>query len=416
MGGWCEGLKTTKKGDDIMKHFIGIDISKQDFHFCVLNKDGKIVFSGSYPACCEGFTKFLNLLKSLTEPVVVMESSGRYHIPLYSFLISKDIETYVINPKVVHRFFKFISANNPSKNDKKDAKVIALFALTNPHMLNSSTSANTRKLAHLIQKLKCELSSTKTQIKYALSVLFPEAERYLNIYCHSFLHVLLKYPSAKRIRNAKLKDISKIIKDCSIRGRKPSFQPQHLIELAENSIGVDDPYFAEELIFYIEKLFFLEPRIQRLEKMLVDEIDKHQHEQIKLISSIKGISEKLAALFLAEVKDIKNFSNHKKLIKYAGTDPVIKESGNYKLRMSISKQGSPFLRNVLFQMAVGVVKWNSCFREYFLHKKEQFGSYKKAMVALMNKLIRVIYAICTKGKPFRAELVKPMCPAQVIHV
>jgi len=174
------------------------------------------------------------------------------------------------------------------------------------------------------------------------------------------------------------------------------------------------------LVFYIEKLFFLEPKIQKLEKMLTDEIDKQQHEQMKLISSIKGISERLAAPFLAEVKDIKNFSTHKKLIKYAGTDPVVKQSGlsavaqagKYKLKMSISKQGSPFLRNILFQMAVGVVKWNPCFREYFLRKKQQFGSYKKAMIALVNKLIRVIYAICTN---FRAELVKPMCSVEVIH-
>jgi len=60
---------------------------------------------------------------------------------------------------------------------------------------------------------------------------------------------------------------------------------------------------------------------------------------MKLISSIKVISQRLAGLFLAEIKDIRNFPNAKKLIKYAGTDPVVKQSGKYKLRMSISKQG-----------------------------------------------------------------------------
>ena len=365
-----------------MKHFVGIDISKEYFHFCVLNNDGETVSSGNYPMSSEGFSKLLKLLSSLSESVVVMESSGRYHIPLYSFLVSNNIKAYVINPKVVHRFFKFISANNPSKNDKKDAKVLALFAMSNPHLLKYSPTVGLRSIARIIQKLKAELSATKTQIKYALSVLFPEVERYINIYCHSFLQVLLRYPSAKQIRNAKPKDISSVVKDFSVRGRKPSFQPQHLIELDRNSIGVDDPYFTEVLVFYIEKLFFLEPKIQKLEKMLTDEIDKQQHEQMKLISSIKGISERLACLrafthrqaglFLAELNDIKNFSTHKKLIKYAGTDPVVKQSGlsavaqagKYKLKMSISKQGSPF---------------------------------------------------CTKGEPFRAELVKPMCPVEVIH-
>jgi transposase len=207
-----------------------------------------------------------------------------------------------------------------------------------------------------------------------------------------------------------------MVKKYSTKGRKPSLNPEQLIQLAKNSIGVYDPYFAEVLIFYIEKLFFLEPKIQRLQQILMDEIDKQQHNQLKLLSSIKGISEKLAGLFLAEIQDIKNFPNHKKLIKYAGTDPVIKQSGKYKLRMSISKQGSPFLRNILFQMAVGVVKWNPCLREYFHRKKQHFGSYKKAMIALVNKLIRIIYAICTKAEPFKEKLVKPICSLEVAHV
>jgi transposase len=149
--------------------------------------------------------------------------------------------------------------------------------------------------------------------------------------------------------------------------------------------------------------------------MLIEKLDENQQEQIKFISSIKGISPKLASLFLVEIGDIKRFSNAKKLIKYAGTDPVKKQSGKYKVRMSISKQGSSFLRNVLFQMAVGVVKWNFYFRAYFLRKKKNFGSYKKAMIAVVNKLVRVIYAICTKGVLFNPSFSK--FPAQeVSHV
>jgi len=98
---------------------------------------------------------------------------------------------------------------------------------------------------------------------------------------------------------------------------------------------------------------------------------------LKLISSIKGISEKLAGLFLAEVRDIKIFPNAKSIIKYAGTDPVVKQSGKYTARMSISKQGSAYLRNILFQMTVGVVKWNPYFREYFLRKKSSLEVSRK---------------------------------------
>ncbi|WP_281168594.1 hypothetical protein [Thermodesulfobacterium hveragerdense] len=70
----------------------------------------------------------------------------------------------------------------------------------------------------------------------------------------------------------------------------------------------------------------------------------------------------------------------------------------------MSKQGSPWLRNILFQMAVGVVTWEPYFRKTFLRKKKEFKSYKKAMVAVINKLIRVIYGICKKGTYFNPGL------------
>jgi transposase len=332
-----------------MSHYVGVDISKDNFHFCILTEDSKILSSGEFPMSSQGFSDFFNLLKSFTDTIVVMESSGRFHIPLYCFLVEKSIQTFILNPKIIHRFFEFISANNPSKPE--DPKL--------------------RTLSRLIQKLKNELAEAKTQIKYCLTVLFPEAERFFNIYSHSFLLILHKYPSAKALKKAKPDWLSEIIKNSISKGKPASFTPQEIIQTAKNSIGVDNPYLSETLIFYIDKLFFLEPRINKLEEILMNKIDKDQQEQMKLISSIKGISQRLAGLFLAEIKDIRNFPNAKKLIKYAGTDPVVKQSGKYKLRMSISKQGSSFLRNILFQMAVGVVKWNSYFR-LLCPQKERF--------------------------------------------
>ena len=400
-----------------MQNYVGIDISKDDFHFCAINEKAETIHSGQLPMSSDGFSQLLSILNTLSNPVVVMESSGRYHLPLYCFLLSHSIQTFILNPKITHRFFEFISANNPSKCDKKDAKIIALFAISNPQFLTSSPDeSNLRSLARLIQKLKKELAEAKTQIKYSLSVLFPEAEKSFNIYSHTFLHILLKYPCAKTLSKAKPNEIAKIINNSIVRGRKVSFAPDELISTAKTSIGIEDPYYAQSLVLYIEKLFFLEPRIEKLEQMLMDEIQKTDNDQLKLISSIKGISEKLAGLFLAEVRDIKIFPNAKSIIKYAGTDPVVKQSGKYTARMSISKQGSAYLRNILFQMTVGVVKWNPYFREYFLRKKKQFGSFKKAIIAVLNKLIRVIHALCRKGSLFNPDLHSSSCHMEFPHV
>jgi len=51
--------------------------------------------------------------------------------------------------------------------------------------------------------------------------------------------------------------------------------------------------------------------------------------------------------------------------------------------------------------------WNEVFRAYFRKKKAQFGSHRKAMIAVVNKLIRVIWAMLTRREPFIASRVAP---------
>jgi len=58
--------------------------------------------------------------------------------------------------------------------------------------------------------------------------------------------------------------------------------------------------------------------------------------------------------------------------------------------------GNSHLRNVLLQITKGVVIYCEDFKRYFERKYKQFGSYKKAMIATFNKLIKVIYALLTK--------------------
>jgi hypothetical protein len=46
-------------------------------------------------------------------------------------------------------------------------------------------------------------------------------------------------------------------------------------------------------------------------------------------------------------------------------------------------------------MAVKVARYNEVFREYYLEKREEGFSYKKAIMSVAHKLIRVIFAMLT---------------------
>jgi len=389
-------------------YYIGIDVSKNQFTTCIINQKAQIISRRTFPYSLEGFQDFLSVLQTLNPVTIIMESSNRYHIPLASFLISENFQPFIVNPKFIYQFAKYHQATSPSKTDPKDAFLLALFALKNPELLKPSPIPDDAKIiARTLQKLTKELAKTKTQIKACLSVLFPELEKNVEIFSKTILTMLFYLPSAKDIAKAPLKRIHHFLLETSEKGRKPSITPETLKTLAKNSIGTPHKGYETTLKVHIKKYFFLQEEIAELEALLDETLKNWSPKERELISSIKGISKNLANRFLTEIGDIKKFSKASKLIKYAGLDPVIKQSGKWESRKGISKRGSPYLRDIIYQMAYGVKNWNKVFWEYWRRKKEAFGSSRKTMIALANKLIRVIFTMLRKGKTFKPELVAP---------
>uniref|UniRef100_UPI00235594B4 transposase n=1 Tax=Flexistipes sinusarabici TaxID=2352 RepID=UPI00235594B4 len=102
-----------------------------------------------------------------------------------------------------------------------------------------------------------------------------------------------------------------------------------------------------------------------------------------------------------EVRDINRFENKNKLSAYAGIDPSFKESGtSVNIKGKVTKKGKKSLRRALYLMATGVMKFNDYFRAYYLKKKSEGISHRKAMIALCNKLLRTIFALLTKRELF----------------
>lgn len=106
-----------------MYKIIGIDISKASFDAFISEKKSSKVYSNNLKG-------FKNLLKGCDGgTLVVMESSGYYHVPLASFLHKHDIKVAVVNPLIIKRFSQM--QLNRAKTDKKDAQVIAAYARLN---------------------------------------------------------------------------------------------------------------------------------------------------------------------------------------------------------------------------------------------------------------------------------------------
>ncbi len=82
--------------------WVGIDVSKELFSVVGVDSGGNESFSGSYAMDSSCFEELIKTItshcKDLSKAIVEMESTGCYHLNLYSFLLSRQIQTIGINP------------------------------------------------------------------------------------------------------------------------------------------------------------------------------------------------------------------------------------------------------------------------------------------------------------------------------
>ena len=124
---------------------------------------------------------------------------------------------------------------------------------------------------------------------------------------------------------------------------------------------------------------------------------------MEILQSIPGVGEVTAAHFMAEVEDISRFATYQKLIAYMGTDPSIYQSGESHSSGHITKHGNRSLRKYVYIMAQRAIMYSPFFRAYYDKKREQGFSHRKAMVAVMNKLTKIIFTLLTRGEMYKDE-------------
>ena len=135
-----------------------------------------------------------------------------------------------------------------------------------------------------------------------------------------------------------------------------------------------------------------------MEKAIAEAVLKVKY--VEKLLAIKGVGIITIAGFVAEVGDIRRFRSPKQVQKYAGLELVENSSGKHKGRTRISKRGRRKLRKILYQVMIPLLSSNKEFREiynYYVTRLRNPLKRRQAMIAVSCKLIRVFYAILTKG-------------------
>lgn len=138
--------------------------------------------------------------------------------------------------------------------------------------------------------------------------------------------------------------------------------------------------------------------------MIEEFVDEHHNDDIELLTSIAGVGKDSVSSFLTEIGDISNFETHKQIIAYMGTDPAVYQSGtSVNIRGSISKRGNSHLRRTIWHMARAATVWNETLKSYYDKKRNEGKTFKQSVIAVANKLIRIIFTMLKNRTKFESN-------------
>lgn len=390
---------------------VGIDIGSQSHYARAFDYRGRelttkvFIFGNDI----EGFNSFYEWAEKLKTAngkdmiIIGCEPTGHYWFSFAKYVRDHKMMLVMVNPFSVKKI-KELDDNSPKKTDRKDPKTIAKLVVDGRYSIPympEGIYAEIRDTVYSRERIMKQSVISANRIQRWLAIHFPEYQGlYTRFDAASGLAVLEKAPLPKDIVALGVEGIRKIWHERKLRGRGVTLsRAQTLVEAAHNTIGLDgDAATRNELFMLLEEHRLWASQLEAVDRVLEETLRKVPY--VEKLLAIKGVGMVTVAGFIAEVGDIRRFKSPKQIQKYAGLELVENSSGKHKGRSKISKRGRKRLRKILFMVMVPLLASNREFREiydYYVTRTKNPLKRRQAMIAVACKLIRVFYAVLTKG-------------------
>ena len=399
-------------------YFVGIDVSKFKHTCCIIDGDGEIIKkSFDFSNSKEGFDSLIEVFKSIDQSEslfqIVMEATGHYHECLFRYLVANNYLAQIKNPVVIARF-KQSEYLDKAKTDNLDALLIAQYASKHPFspsMLKSYNIERIRRISRAKYFLYQDKERTINHLHRYLDESFPELIPFLrkredikryqgrNFFdSKTTLWFVENFPSAKKFSNARSETAEKLRR--MSKGAFSLIKFNELRNIAKNSIGVSFQETEEIIIQLVQELRNIQERNDRLDQLLEPLID----ETAPNLLTVPGIGYRLAGLLISEIGDASQFPSADKIIKFAGLDVRVYQSGTIEKHGAIRKRGSPLLRYALFQAAEKARIHCPEIAEFYSKKKGEGKHPICALTHTARKMLRIVWALLKTGQNYSQSI------------
>lgn len=397
-----------------MNPVIGLDIAKGESQGQAFLDKGKPYdksFSVSHTR--EGLVAFHSFLKVIEEeagqrPTIILESTGHYHLPVTRFLEDNHYLFIVVNPILSYQAKKSSSLRKV-KTDAVDAYALCeLFYKEDfdQHKSRGVHLLNLRNLTRQHDAITGLYIQIKLQFQAILDQVFPEYKGVFgDLYSAVSLKTLLAFPTSDAVLQAgEVMVTEKIMSLCIRRSdRWAADKANSLLAAADRNPFRKAPFQSHlfSLEMYVSMLLHYREHLTALEKQ-IDAL-ANELEEYKIIQSIPGIGEKIAATIISEIGEIDRFHHPKKLVAFAGVDPSVHISGKFTATINrITKRGSSRLRHTLFLAVLCSLRrtGSKTLKAYYDKKMAEGKPHKVAMIACVNRLLHWIFALLKRKETF----------------
>jgi transposase len=395
---------------------IGIDVGKENHYARSIDTRGieqaKLLrFSNS----AQGFESLDNWMseimrqKGKTEAIVGIEPTGHYWFNLGDHLQKKGHKLAIVNPFHV-KCTKELDDNSPTKNDRKDPKTIAMLVKDGRYRdvyIPEDLYQELREAVSEHERLQNQINAVSNQVIRWLDIRFPEFSTVYKAWDGMAALLILKNcPTPAKIAKLGVEGIMKVWRK---ELKRPSLKRANaIVRAAIGSIGRTAGSVAAEASIHnlIVQYEMLQGQIKDQET-LMQELLLHVPNASNLLE-IKGIGMITAAVIVSEIGNINRFQDPRQIIKMAGLNLRENSSGKHRGKTTISKRGRRRLREGLFRVMIPMLANNEEFRK--IHNRNLTREHNplnkiQSIIALCGKLVRIIYAILTKGVEYSGEKV-----------
>ena len=385
--------------------YVGIDVAKRSHEVVLLDDTGETRGKAfSIPNSHAGLSRLIGRVEQANPEqqrvVLGLEATSHYWLGLYSHLRKSGHEVVTLNPLQTSAYRRL--QIRPVKNDRRDAWCIAEVLRLEPIVqtaLASDAVLGLRHLSRLRSELVDQMADQKRRVLGVLDQVFPEFETVFgDVFGTTATALLQAHPAPEEIAELDLDQLTSLLHKHS-RGRFGRAKAEQIQEVARTSFGVTLALDAltAQLQILLAQIRFLGEQVAELE----DRIAAYLEQVPQHLTSIPGIGPVLAAAILGEIGDIRRFKNGAALVAYAGIDPIVIQTGEFRARSTrMSKRGSHYLRRALWQAALVAALHDPVLKLLYEEKKRAGKHHIVAVGAVANKLVHIIYAVLRDNKPY----------------